>query len=125
MGLQIGILCNLVPKRNNKEDEGRASIRVNDIYNDLDDTGLWASRPKPVGNQNLLIFVTSAKNLNSDEDVMNDNPFKHIGIFVEDKVYNYSNEHKRVVADTVDEFFTKCDNVYPQNDVTLYYGISE
>jgi hypothetical protein len=125
LGVQIGILCNLVSKKNNKQDEGRASIRVNDIYNDLDDTGRWESRPEIAGNQNLLIFVTSAKNLNSDEDVMNDNPYKHIGIFAEDKVYNYSNAHQMVAADTVDEFFKKCDDVYPQKDVTLYYGIVE
>jgi hypothetical protein len=118
LGLQLGILCNLASKKEN----GRASIRVNDIYNNLLITGLWVDRPEVGKDQNLLIFVTSARNVNG-QDMMNDSPYKHVGIFAGDKVYNYSNQHHKAVADSVDHFFKKCDHVYPEDDITLYYGI--
>jgi hypothetical protein len=118
--LQLGILCNL----SLQHEEGRASIRVNDIYNNLYDTGLWSARPQVGPNQSLLIFVTSAKNVSRD-DMMNDSPFKHVGIFVGDRAYNYSNHYHQVVCDTVDQFFEKCDAVYPGDDITLYYGVAE
>jgi hypothetical protein len=77
----------------------------------------------PIGSdKNLLIFVTSASHIDEFR-VMDDNPHKHVGIVVGDKVYNYSNHHQRVVAETVDAFFKKCDAVYPEEDVTLYYGV--
>jgi hypothetical protein len=116
LGLQLGILCNLASKK----EKGRASIRVNDIYNNLCLTGLWTERPQIGKNQNLLIFVTSARNV-SAQDTMNDSPYKHVGILAGDRVYNYSNH----VADSIDHFFEKCDDVYPGDDITLYYGIVE
>jgi hypothetical protein len=118
LALQLGILCNL----SRKKEDGRATIRVDDIYNNLDDTGIWEDRPATTGNQNLLIFVTSASNVD-DNDMMNDNPYKHIGIAIGDNVYNYSNHHKKVVSETVKQFFKKCDDDYPQNDVKLFYGV--
>jgi hypothetical protein len=120
LGLQIGMLCNL----SHKCESGRASIRVNDIYNNLNKTGPWVQRPQVTPNQSLLIFVTSAKNVSKD-DMMNDNPYKHVGIFAGDRAYNYSNHHHQVVCDTVDGFFKKCDAVYPGDDITLYYGVVE
>lgn len=120
LDLQLGILCNLTQKK----EKGRASVRVNDIYNNLRLTGLWKDRPPVSQGQALLIFVTSAGNVDGN-DIMNDNPYKHIGIFSGAKVYNYSNHHKKVASDTVDTFFEKCNNDYPQDDVTLYFGIVE
>jgi hypothetical protein len=120
LDLQLGILCNLT----HKHEKGRASVRVNDIYNNLRLTGLWKDKPPVSQDQALLIFVTSASNVDGN-DIMSDNPDKHIGVVSGDKVYNYSNHHKKVVSDTVDSFFDKCDNAYPQDDVTLYYGIVE
>ncbi len=118
LDIRLGILCNLT----HKAESGRASIRVNDIYNNLMTTGLWKDRPQLAQGQQLLIFVTSAKHVDAD-DIMNDNPHKHMGIVVGSSVYNYSNSHHKVVADTVQHFFDKCDAVYPEDDVTLYYGI--
>ncbi len=118
LDIQLGILCNLT----RKAEAGRASIRVNDIYNNLTTTGLWKNKPQLGKGQQMLIFVTSASHVNED-DVMNDNPHKHMGIVVGDSVYNYSNSHHKVVADSVQQFFDKCDAVYPEDDVTLYYGI--
>src|SRR5262249_23275068 len=56
-------------------------------------------------------------------DLMNDNPQKHVGLLVENRVYNYSNHNHKVVADTVDTFFSKCDCVYDGDDISLYYGV--
>jgi hypothetical protein len=118
LNLQIGILCSLTRRKQ----PGRASIRVNDIYNSLTSRGLWSKKPVIGGDQNLLVFITSASHVNT-VGLMNDNPQKHIGIFVGDKVYNYSNTHHRVVADTVDAFFAKIDAEYDDDDIALYYGV--
>jgi hypothetical protein len=118
LGLQDGVLCNL---KTTKEKD-RVAIRVNEIYNSLADTGLWTQKPHIREDQNLLIFVTSAKHIDAN-DRMNDHPQKHVGIYVGDKVYNYSNGHHRVVRETVEHFFQKCDAAYDGEDITLYYGV--
>jgi hypothetical protein len=114
----MGTLCNLTKKK----EHGRASIRVNEIYNDLDDTGAWADKPHLKAGEYLLVFITSSKHVNG-LDLMNDHPQKHVGILIGDKVYNYSNPHHRVEAEPIDHFFSKCDNAYDGDDISLYYGV--
>jgi len=101
---------------------GRASIRVNEVFNSLEKTGLWKDRPHLVTGEELLAFVTSAKHVD-ELGIMNDHPEKHVGLLVGDKIYNYSNTHHRVVADTIKGFFDKCDSSYVGDDITLYYGV--
>jgi hypothetical protein len=118
LGLDLGTLCNLTTKKQ----AGRASIRVNEVFNNLERTGLWKDRPHVVKGERLLIFVTSAKHVD-EIGVMNDHPEKHVGLLAGDKIYNYSNAHHRVVADTIKHFFDKCDSSYVGDDITLYYGV--
>jgi hypothetical protein len=118
LDLQVGLLCNLV----RRADSGRASIRVNDIYNNIKLKGLWSQRPKLAADQNLLIFVTSQGNFDA-KGCMGDSPYKHIGVVAGEKVYNYSNHHHKVMADSIKHFYDKCNDSYPADDITLYYGL--
>ena len=118
LGLDYGTLCNLTTKK----ETGRVSIRVNEVFNNLEKTGLWKDRPHLSAGEQLLVFVTSAKHVDKI-GTMNDHPEKHVGLLVGDKVYNYSNLHHRVVSDTIKQFFDKCDSSYVGDDITLYYGV--
>ena len=116
--LTLGTLCNL----SRKVEPGRASIRVNEVYNALDTRGKWSDKPHLAEGQTMLAFVTAASHVDAN-GTMNDNPQKHIGILVGDKIYNYSNSHQKVVADPVDAFLAKFDAVYDGDDISLFYGV--
>jgi hypothetical protein len=118
LGLTFGTLCNL----SRKVEKGRASIRVNEVYNALSSRGKWSDKPHLREGETLLVFVTAAKHVDSN-GIMSDHPQKHIGILSGDKIYNYSNSHHKVVADTVDAFLAKFDSIYDGDDISLFYGV--
>ena len=80
LGVDYGTLCNL----GTNKATGRASIRVNEVFNNLENTGLWKDRPHVAGGEHLLVFVTSAKHVNRI-GIMNDHPERHVGLLVCDK----------------------------------------
>lgn len=52
----------------------------------------------------ILAFITNKSNVKLDPKHMGTNPKKHIGIFVNDKIWHYSNSKNKVVNQTVEDF---------------------
>jgi hypothetical protein len=117
LGIQFGLVCGSMMSRKTRG-QG-ATIRVNELYNDLDHTGPWANRPTEI--QGLLVFVLRAAHMRTN--VMPAVPQKHVGIWFRDYVYHYSNTQDKVVKeDSSDAFLTRFQNAYSGNDISLYYG---
>ena len=116
LDLKMGMLCGDVKFETR---HSGASIRCNEIYNNLIATGPWNERPTFA--DGILIFVISARNIRNGK--MIDVPQKHVGIFFAGSVYNYSNAHHKVVRDsTVDQFHNKFKHLYAGGDISLYFG---
>ncbi|SRR5579872_1029836 len=97
-----------------------ATIRVHELFNNLNGRGAWEDRPEKA--PALLIFVTAAANVHQGQ--MRNVPQKHVGIFYQNSVYNYSNTLHRVVRDaTVDLFHDKFKRAYRGPNVSLFYGM--
>lgn len=97
-----------------------ATIRVHELFNNLNQRGAWDDRPQKA--TALLVFVTAAGNVRQNQ--MQNVPQKHVGILYNGGVYNYSNTLHRVVRDaSVDLFHGKFKRAYRGPDVSLYYGI--
>ena len=97
-----------------------ASIRCDELYNNLRQTGPWDT--KPAKSDGLLIFVISCRHMN--KDVMLNVPQKHVGIHFGGSVYNFSNVHHKVVVDaSVAAFHDKFKGLYHGGDISLYYGV--
>lgn len=110
---------------NDKQKAGKgATIRVNDLFNACQSTGLLSN--KPVTLSECLVFVTLNTNVSKAGQrlKMNTHPKKHVGILFQGKVWNYSNTQGKVVADPIATFQSKFSQVYKTagSTVEFYYG---
>jgi hypothetical protein len=93
-------------------------IRVDEIFNRCKLVGTWSDRPlclKP-----CLAFVTPATNIQGSH--MGSSPKKHIGIFIDDKIWHYSNGSDKVVTDSPERFLVKFKGLYGPK-TQLYFGV--
>lgn len=97
-----------------------ASIRVDEIFNKSTATGLWSEKPTALSS--CLMFATISTNMKNKK--MSQHPRKHIGIVKDGRVWNYSNTHDKVVAETPEYFVKKFDRSYKTSGATVvyYYG---
>lgn len=117
-GIQFGMLCGDMAFKTKKTG---ASIRCDELYNRLTKKGKWDDRPEL--SDGLLIFVLSARNVM--DGIMANVPQKHVGVYFEGKVYNFSNSQHKVVADvSVEAFHNKFKHSYAGGDVSLFYGVA-
>jgi hypothetical protein len=117
LGIKLAVLCGDL---NFSTRHTGATIRCNELYNNLPSRGLWTSKPTIPGP--LLIFITSASAVK--ENIMQAVPQKHVGIYFSGPVYNYSNAHAKVAKDlTVQAFFDRINAVYSADDIALFYGV--
>jgi hypothetical protein len=116
LNIQYGLVCGSMTSRATRG-QG-ATIRVNELYNNLQYTGPWASRPADV--HGLLVFVLRAAHMTTN--VMPAVPQKHVGIMFKSNVYHYSNSADIVVRESVDDFHTRFKNAYSGGDISLFYG---
>lgn len=118
LDIQIGMLCGDMTFETRKTG---ASIRCDELYNGLANTGPWDDRPEL--EDGLLIFVLSAHNIVNGR--MLNVPQKHVGIHFRDQVFNFSNGQHKVVVDTsVETFHKKFKHSYAGNDISLFYGVA-
>ena len=78
------------------------NVRVNEIFIKCPQVGEWADKKETV--RACLAFITNEANVKVDTKHMGTDPKKHIGIFVNDKIWHYSNSRNKVVNQTVEEF---------------------
>lgn len=123
-GLRFGLTCDrMVPARNlARRGSGgpplrhQANIRVQEVFQRCPEVGAWNS--KPIVLVSCLIFITHAANVNVQNRTMVNVPRKHVGIYLDNLVWHYSNTRDQVVNQTVEEF----SNHYPSPYNALFYG---
>jgi hypothetical protein len=95
---------------------------VNQIYNRCGQRGAWSA--KPATRKYSLIFATQSSNMGHGGDMMN-GPNKHMGIWSDPYVYDYSTMNHQVLKELVPDFLSRLDGVYNpagNNPVRLFYG---
>jgi hypothetical protein len=100
-----------------------ANIRVDELFNRCTTKGEWDA--KPTGLTSCLMFVTLASNIKKSDAslTMDKQPRKHVGIFVNGMVWNYSNSRDKVVADDLALFKRKFSGSYGKfGAVSFYYA---
>lgn len=104
LGLQYGALCD-VASSGSVLDDSLASIKVHEIFNYVQRKGYWSFRPAE--DELCLAFLTMRYGIRDTGDnlEMSNIPYKHIGIFLKGRIYNYSNPNDRVHVETPQEFF--------------------
>jgi len=113
LGIHFGYQCNGAA---NRPGTG-ASIRCDEVYNRVARRGpLGATRPE----NGWLIFATPRYNMRGNH--MGNAPKKHVGIYCNDKVFNYKNDVDMVVADVLSHFHARLQEAYADTTVTLYYA---
>jgi hypothetical protein len=117
--IKLGMLCGDMTFKTRKTG---ASIRCDELYNRLMLKGKWEE--KPDHSNGLLIFVISAQHIVNG--MMLNIPQKHVGIYFNEKVYNFSNSRHKVVADvSVEVFHNKFKHAYAGSDISLFYGVPQ
>jgi len=93
-----------------------ATLGVDRIFSHCPTVGNWSE--KPVTLWFCLVFITNGREVNLAARTMVNVPKKHVGIFSEGWIYNYSKSSRGVVKQTPDVF----KNHYgkPHND--MFYG---
>lgn len=102
------------------------TMRVDDVFNYCTVEGFFDAdgvRPAPMTSTNAFFVVATIKsNLENRGGAifMKDHPRKHIGIWLGDSVWNFSNGHHKVVRDKADAFFKKMRHAYGAGTTFLY-----
>ncbi len=98
MDFSFGFTC----KGMTGKGEKGASIRVHELFAMCQEVGEWQFNtcPKPAG----LAFVTNRSNVDLDTKHMENVPRKHVGIFLGNTVWHYSNTDDKVVKESIDQF---------------------
>jgi len=101
-----------------------ATIRVERLFNVSPEIDIWTKRPLTL--MACLIFVTISSNVrqHGSQLIMGDNPRKHVGIYNNGTVWNYSNTHNKVMADPEKLFIDKFKHSYRTagQTVEFFYG---
>ena len=95
-----------------------ANIRVHEVFAKCPRVGKWENANAAV---TQLIFVTRKDVVNVATKTMQNIPQKHIGVYQNGFVYNYSNGQDKVVRDTVSDFFARFQAAY-SGDQGLFFG---
>ena len=125
MGFDGGVTCRNFSDVDKAMAGMGAMLRVNELFNRCPEVGYWEKRSR--GASALLIFVTVSHNMGHDCVRLNmgNNPSKHVGIFVDGKVWHHG-PHK-VEMDTESRFITNLTFQYDRyrvgaSTVEFYYG---
>lgn len=116
--LRYGFCC--TGMKHGQPEQG-ASIRCDELYNGLRETGPWDDTR--AAQDGILIFITV--NSNMDGNTMKSAARKHVGIVFGGKVYNYGNTEDKVRAEpTVDSFKSRMGRAYGGiNGVSFFYAV--
>lgn len=93
-----------------------ANLRVHETFARCPEVGRWADRPPIM--MACLVFITKASNVNLATKTMSNVPRKHIGIYLFNTIYHYSNTRDKVVTQTPDEF----SHHYSSPHNAMFYG---
>ncbi|WAD28840.1 hypothetical protein OS670_21350 (plasmid) [Pseudomonadaceae bacterium T75] len=94
-----------------------ACIRVQELFSVCPQVGNWGDTPQGT----CLVFVTDRANVDLADHVMRNVPKKHVGIFSDGVIYNYSNKQDIVVRQPPEAFLERFKNTYGGNQA-LYFG---
>ena len=94
-----------------------ACIRVQELFAACPEVGSWANAPSGI----KIVFVTDKSNVDLGAHTMRNVPKKHVGIFSDGFVYNYSNTQDRVVRQAPPDFLTRFQGTYGGNQA-LFFG---
>ncbi|MBS1797913.1 MAG: hypothetical protein JSS81_29100 [Acidobacteria bacterium] len=79
-----------------------ANIRVQEVFPRCRRVGRWADKPADL--RSGFIFTTQTGNVNLTNKTIANVRRKHIGIFIEQDVWQYKNALRHVIKQTPDEF---------------------
>lgn len=98
--LNFGLTCFAMSGKG--EQSKSANIRVQEVFPRCRRVGKWSDKPQDI--RKGFIFVTQATNVNLTTKQISNVPKKHIGIFIEQNVWQYKNRLKHVIKQTPAEF---------------------
>ena len=112
MGYRFGLTCHAMTGQGH---DG-VTIRVHELFPQCPMVGEWKHGiiPNPAG----LAFVVFAAHVNLAEKRMTNVPKKHVGIFIGNGVWHYSNKRDHVIKQPVDDFRDH----YTGDNITVYWG---
>lgn len=78
------------------------NVRVNSIFMKCPEVGEWGDKGDSL--TSCLAFITKKSNVKTNPKHMGSIRQKHMGIFVNNQIWHYSNSKNKVVNQTVEEF---------------------
>jgi hypothetical protein len=91
-------------------------VRVNEVFNHCADL----QHPDEAG---CLIYITKLTNFK--DGLMGTSPYKHIGIYLKQEVWHYSNSHHKVERLAKHDWISRVDSYYGGHTVTKYTVIPD
>ncbi len=98
--LNFGLTCYGMTQKGSQAQS--ANIRVQEVFPQCRRVGIWANKPADLTTG--FIFVTQAKNINLKAKTIENVPRKHIGIFINQDVWQYKNRFRHVIKQTPADF---------------------
>ncbi|MCW7538400.1 hypothetical protein OOT46_11170 [Aquabacterium sp. A7-Y] len=124
LGYEFAETCKNLKFTDKKRSERGATIRVNSLFNAASHTGQWDD--KPLHLSSCLLYVTLSSNITQagHRIMMGTQRQKHIGIFIDGRVWHYSNLSDKITVDPLPDFVRKFTHAYRTagSTVQFFYG---
>jgi len=112
---KTGLTCDQMLPHPTKFPNAGSCIRANELFNACK----VINAAKESG---CLIYITLASNIDADGK-MGNIPQKHVGIYFQGEVWNYSNDAGKVLREKVADFKTRVDTAYHGHTIAKFTEI--
>ena len=116
--VKIGLTCDKMISKPTKFPAAGACLRVHELFNACDDLSVR-------NESGCLIYVTKATNISPKDGTMGNIRQKHVGIYFQGNVWDYSNDAGKVLSEKVDAFITRIDKAYGGHTVARFTVIPD
>ena len=113
--VKIGATCDALLPHPTKFPNAGSCVRAHELFNFCTDLNV----AKESG---CLIFITKGTNIAAD-GTMGNIPQKHVGIYFQGEVWNYSNDAGKVLREKVADFKARIDTAYHGHTVAKFTEI--
>jgi len=112
LGYHFGVTCQMMGNGKGPA----ATLRVQELFPHCHSVGAWSLRPASL--RTCLVFITRASNVNLSNRSMANVPRKHVGIYLDGRIWHYSNAQQKVVMQMPAQFAQH----YPSPDNAIFFG---
>ncbi|HEY3653704.1 MAG TPA: hypothetical protein VGL34_01845 [Steroidobacteraceae bacterium] len=117
LGLGFGYTCRV---QSGHTVSPGANLRVQEVFAQCPEVGEWDAKSTAATDSGLIFVTTKMNKVDLSTKYFNNIPKKHVGIYIGDAVFHFSNSEKKVLMQDTQTFLTHVKHHY--SAIKAFYG---